>query len=215
MPRREPAIEHIADRRDRSPRSELLLDIGDFDQPRESARFEIGAKIPVFERRIDLALRGLFRQERRRAVDHICRAPQIETGAARPCLQQQPAFVERPAGNRKLPPDEVAQAGDALRRIGNDRADRARIGIKHKVRAETALARNPQPIRDNDVGGATAQCNDRRVERRDIDDLQVEIGLSVEPLRADDADFPRKRAGLLHGDPQLVGGVRGGDEHAK
>ena len=77
------------------------------DGPLLATAFEVGAEIPVGQRRVGLALHLLFRQQRRRAIDDRGLPPQIDAGAARQRLQQQPALVERAAGDRELAALEV------------------------------------------------------------------------------------------------------------
>jgi hypothetical protein len=105
--------------------------------------FEIGAEIPKCQRRVGLALQSLLRQQRRRAVDDRRLFLEIKPAAARQRLQQEPALVERAAGNGKLPAFEIDDLPDRRLRRHHHRAERARRGIKNKIVAERTLARDP------------------------------------------------------------------------
>src|SRR5262244_4651002 len=104
------AVEGIADDRDRSPGAELPHYARDLDRAPEAVAFKVGAEVPERERRVLLALQRLLREKRWRAVDNRRLAPQVETGAAREPLKQEPALVERAAGDREL---FALQVGDA------------------------------------------------------------------------------------------------------
>ena len=82
--------------------AELAHDVGGVDGAPVTLGFELGAEIPVGQRGVVLALQRLLRQQRRRPVDDRRLPPQIDAGAARQPLQQQPALVERAAGDGEL-----------------------------------------------------------------------------------------------------------------
>src|SRR6266545_5814140 len=96
------AVERISDDRDRRLGAELAHHAGDFDGALEALAFEVGAEIPERERAVVLPLLGLLGQERRRAIDDGSLAAQVEAGAARESLEEEPALVERAAGDREL-----------------------------------------------------------------------------------------------------------------
>ena len=125
-------------------------------------------------------------------------------------LQQQPALVDRTAGDRELAPLRSASVW-----IGDDgrhhhRAERAGIGIERQLGAELAFARHPQPVRDHDVGIAGAQRDLAGLGARELDHLDREISLLVEPVRADDGQFPGEGSGLLHRNADGLRGDAGG-----
>jgi hypothetical protein len=88
-------------------------------------------------------LQRLLRQQWRRAVDNGRLLLEIQTGAARQRLQQQPAFVEWAAGNGKLLAAEIDDRPDQRLSGHHHRAERARRGIKDEIIAERTLARDP------------------------------------------------------------------------
>ena len=73
-------------------------------------------------------------------------------------LQQQPALVERAAGDGELAALEIGERLDRRLRRHHHRAERAGRGIEHQLVAERALARHPQPVRQHHVGGAAASA---------------------------------------------------------
>ena len=92
-------------------------------------------------------------------------------------------------------------------------AERARIGIEGEGVAERALARHPQPVRQDDIGGAAFQRDLAGLGAGQFGGLEIETGLLIEAVGFDDLKLPRQRAGFLHRDPDAIGGVRigGGD----
>src|SRR5262245_50902974 len=152
--RRPGAVEGVADDGDRSLRPQALHHVIHADGTALPLAFEVGAKVPERERGIALALHCLLRQERRRPVDDGRLAPEIDAGAACERLQQQPALVERTARHCELPALEIGDRADRRLRRRHHRAERARRRIEDEAVAERALARDPQPIRQHEVGRA-------------------------------------------------------------
>src|SRR5262249_59197252 len=103
-------VEGIGEDRDRSPGGGLPHYGRALDRAPEAAAFKVGAEVPERERRVLLALQRLLREKRWRGVDNRRLGPQVETGAAREPLKQEPALVERAAGDREL---FALQVGDA------------------------------------------------------------------------------------------------------
>src|SRR5262249_53960922 len=58
----------------------------------------------------------------------------------------------------------------------------------------------------DDVGGAAAQRDLSRLGRGELDRRDREVGLTVEPVGADDVELPCQRPGLLHGNANRLGG---------
>src|SRR5262249_55446215 len=137
------AVEGVADERYRALRPEGFHDVIHGDRACVSLGFEIGAEIPKRQRGIGLALQRLLRQQRQRAVYERGLFLEIEAAAARQRLQQEPALVERAAGNGELPASEIDDLPDRRSCRHHHRAERARRGIKDEVVAERTLARDP------------------------------------------------------------------------
>src|SRR5262249_23530828 len=97
------AVEGVADERYRPLRPEAPYDVIHGNGALVPLAFEIGAEIPKCQRGVGLALQRFLRQQRRRAVDDRRLFLEIKPAAARQRLQQEPALVERAAGNGKLP----------------------------------------------------------------------------------------------------------------
>src|SRR5262245_19788913 len=100
--RRPAAVEGIADDGDWRLGAKVAHHAGDLDGAPEALAFEIGAEVPERKRAVVLALLGLLGQERRCAIDDGRLPAQVEAGAAREPLQEEPAFVERTARDREL-----------------------------------------------------------------------------------------------------------------
>ena len=103
----------------------------------------------------------------------------------------------------------LRSAIDRHRRVRrhHDGAERARRRIEYEAVAERALTRDPQPVRQHHVGGAALERDLAGFGRGKLDGVDLQTGFAVEPVRPDDIEFPRQRAGALHGEPDAVGGA--------
>src|SRR4051812_5502315 len=95
-------LEGVTDDGDRSLCTEAFHDVVHGDRALLSLAFEIGAEIPERQHGVALALQRFLRQERRGTIDDRGLLLEIDAGAACQRLQQQPAFVERAAGDCEL-----------------------------------------------------------------------------------------------------------------
>ena len=77
------------------------------------------------------------------------------------------------------------------------------------MRSERALARDPQPVGQDDVGAAADQRDLAGFGGGELGGLEIDTGFLVEAIGADDRQLPAEGAGRLDGEPQFVGGVRG------
>src|SRR5262245_9664247 len=102
--RRPGGVEGVAGERDRSLRPQTFHHVIHADGAALPLAFEVGAEVPERERGVAFALQCFLRQERRRPVDDRRFALEIDAGAARERLQQEPALVERTARHRELFP---------------------------------------------------------------------------------------------------------------
>ncbi len=178
----------------------------------KSLAFELGAEIPECERGIGLALQRLRRQERRGAVDDGRLPLEVETGAARKRLQQQPALVERAAGNGELSALEIGDVADRRLRWHHHGAERAGRGVEYQAIAQGTLARNPEPVRKHEIDRAAFERDLAGFGRGEFERFDREARLAVEAVRLDDIHFPRQRAGPLHREANALGGVCAGTE---
>ncbi len=200
---REALVEDIADDGERSLGAELLLDRLDADQPPEAARLERDGVIPEVEAGVEFAGEGLLVKQRGRAEHDIRLGLEVEPALLRKGAQQQPALVERAAGDAER---LAAEVGERLRRrIGrsHDRPERRRIGPESKIGAKAAFARDPEPVAQDDVDRAAHQGDLARLGRGEFGDGEVEAGFGVEPRPFDDGELPGERAGLLDAKAQL------------
>jgi hypothetical protein len=117
-------------------------------------------------------------------------------------LQKQPAFVERAAGDAERLALEVGERSN--RSIGFDHhgAQRAGIRIKLEILPERALARGPEPVRDNHIDAAAGQGDFAGLGGSEIGDFEIEAGGLVEATGFDDAELPAERAALLRADAE-------------
>ena len=171
VPGREILVEDIADDRDRALGAQALLDVGDLDDPLESLAFEIDAKIPELQRRVEFALLRLLAEQRRRGEGDLRLVRDVEPVSLRIGLKQQPALVERPAGDAERPALEVGERGDWPVAPGHQRAERARIGRECQLAPERALARDPQPVGEDDVDRAARHRDLAGFRIGEVDDL--------------------------------------------
>ena len=79
----------------------------------------------------------------------------------------------------------------------HDGAERARIRIKNQVVAERAFARDPEPVRQHEVRGTALERDLAGLGAGEFGYVDIEIGLLVEAVSADDLQLPRQRSGLL------------------
>jgi hypothetical protein len=71
--------------------------------------------------------------------------------------------------------------------------------------AQRALARHPQPVGHDHVGGAAAQRDLARLRARQFQGLDGQAGLLVEAVRADHVELPGDRTHFLDGQPHRAG----------
>jgi hypothetical protein len=104
--------------------------------------------------------------------------------------EQQPALVDRPAGNTDFAPLEVGDRLDAG--IGAD--DQPTRGVRMRregeIAAECAAARNPEPVRQDDVDRAALKRHRRAVLAGELDRRDDDAMGAVEPVAAHDVEFP-------------------------
>ncbi len=205
------AVERITDDRHRAFGTEPLHDLVHADRAAEAFAFEVGTEVPERQRRFMFALQRLLGQQRRRAIDDAGLLPEIEAGPPRKSLQQQPALVQGAARDGELAPLEVSDVFDGRLRRHHHGAERAGRRIEHQAVAERALARDPQPVRQHQVGGAALERDLAGLGRRQLDRIDLQVELAVEPMRADDVEFPGERASALHrhADALRRGGIYG------
>ena len=201
----EDAVESVADDRHRPAGAEARHDIVHGDGASESFTFQLGAEIPEGQRRIGLALQRLLRQQRGRAVDDRRLPAEIGTGTPRHGLQQEPALVERAAGDRELPAAEIGDLADRRVRRHHDSAERARRRVKDQAVAECALARHPQPVRQHEVGRAAFEGDLAGFGRGKLDGFDGKVGPAVETIGLDDVQLPGQRSRSLHRNTNAVG----------
>ena len=170
----------------------------------KSLAFEIGGEIPELQRGVELALQRLFRNERRRAIEDCGGFFEIDALFERIGLEHQPALVERPARDADLLAGEVLHAFDRCV-FGHHRAHAGGIGIERQLRAFGAFPRDPQPVRDDDVGAAALNGDLAGFGRGELRDVELEPGLLVETEGAHDRHLPAGGAGLLQREPQFFG----------
>ena len=110
----ETLLEDVAElRRDarHAERGDRLLDP---DQLLEAFGLEAGAEMPVVEHGVELAVLDLLVEERRRAVRRLDGGGEVHAVALRgQALDQEPALVDRSAGDPDLLALEVLEARDA------------------------------------------------------------------------------------------------------
>src|SRR5579883_225033 len=214
--RRPTLVEHVAEHRGYARGAEPrqhVLDAGDAAQP---FRLQLGAQVPVVERRVELAAQRLGGEQRRRAVRDGGLLLELDAVLRERGLQQEPALVERSARDRERAPLEVGKRVDGRRRRRHDGAERARVRIEHEPAAERALARYPEPVGHDHVDRAAAQRDSAGFRRGEVAYADVEAGLPVEVLGTNDRELPGKRAGLLRRDTNGIGRHRGrGDERQR
>ena len=203
---REGFAEHIAGHRHRPARAERLLDVGHLDRAAEAPPLEIGAEIPEFERRLGLALGKFLRDERRRAVGRPRILGKVEARAERRRPQEEPALVDRSAGDADGPAREIGERMDRRILACHHRAQRARIGREHELVAEPSFARHPKPIPDNHVGRAALERDLGRLGGGKFGRLDVEVRRFVETARLHQRRFPTRR--FRFSGSQCAGGRR-------
>src|SRR5712692_1410169 len=186
-------VEGIADDRDRPLGAEALHDTVHGDGALEPFAFELGAEVPEGQGGVDLALQRLLRQQRRRAVDDRRLLAEIDAGAPRQCLQQEPALVERAARNGELLALEIGDVSDGRLPRHHDGAERARRRMEDQAVAERALPRHPQPVREHEIGRAALERDLAGLGRGELDGLDLEIEPAIEAMRLDDVELPRQR----------------------
>ena len=81
------------------------------------------------------------------------------------------------------------------------RAERARIRIEREFGAKPAFPRHPQPVGDDDVGGAAAQRDLAGLRTGKLINLERKVRLLVEAVSADHRKFPGECSGFLHCKP--------------
>ena len=115
-------------------------------------------------------------------------AARIDPRASRQPLQQQPALVERAAGDGELAALEIGDLVDRRPRRRHHGAERARRRIEDEVVAERAFARDPQPVRQHHVGRAALERDLAGLGRGELERLDPQIGFAVEAVRLDDVE---------------------------
>ena len=113
---------------------------------------------------------------------------EIDPRASRQPLQQQPALVERAAGDGELAALEIGDLVDRRPRRRHHGAERARRRIEDEVVAERAFARDPQPVRQHHVGRAALERDLAGLGRGELERLDPQIGFAVEAVRLDDVE---------------------------
>ena len=118
-------------------------------------------------------------------------------------LQQQPALVERTAGDAERLATEIGQRLHRRIARSHDRPERRRIGPEGKIGSKSAFACDPEPVAEDDIDRAAHQGDLARLGRGELGDGEVETGLGVEPRPFDDGELPGESAGLLDAKAQL------------
>ena len=180
----------------------------DADQLLEALRLQSCRIGPEIEHGVDRALLGALGEQRRSAEFLRGLGPEIEIGGAqRVSHDQEPALVERSAGDADLLALEIGQGLD--RRIGrhHDRAERGGEGGESEVGAARALARHPQPIGGDDVDRAALQAHGRRLRARERDHFELDALGLVEAVLLDGVERPAHGAEFEDADLELVGGM--------
>ena len=93
----------VADQRDRFVQPECRLRIAHVEDPAIALSLQPGAEIPEIEARVGFALLQFLKDQRRRAVLERRLALEIDALADRGRLDNQPALVERAAGDGENP----------------------------------------------------------------------------------------------------------------
>jgi hypothetical protein len=170
--------------------------------------------VPVVEHRVQLAGLDLLVQERRRAVHRLDLGGEIHAVAlGGKALEQEPALVERPAGDPDLPALEVGEALDA--RIGRHHELADGAGERHEGQhlAVAALARHPQVVVDDRIHGLALERDVGRLAAAETLDLEGEVARLVQAVVPDDVEFPVDGAEREHPDldrAEILGGRRPG-----
>ena len=114
-----------------------------------------------------------------------------------------------PPATRELSALEIGDRPDRRIRRRHHGAERARIGIEDQVVAERPLARNPQPVRDDEIGGAAFSAI---LPASVLASSGVSMSRSAFLSRPwlDDVELPGERAGLLRNDANAIGCDRAG-----
>ncbi len=80
--------------------------------------------------------------------------------------------------------------------------------IEGERRPSGALARHPQPIRDDDIDRAALNGDLGGVGIGELGHGELEPGLLIEAKSRDDGQLPDAGAGLLQGETQAIGRAR-------
>lgn len=132
-------------------------------------------------------------------------------------LEEQPALVDRPAGDPYFFAFQIFQAGDVGIWGHHERADRARIGDEGQHLAGGALARDPEKVVDDRVDRLALERHVGRLTAAEALHLELEAALLVEAVMLDHVEFPIDRAELEHAQPdraQILGrGRKAPDRH--
>ena len=206
-----PALaEDIADHGDLALGAELAHHVLDPDQLGEAFGLEPRRIGPEIENGIELALLRPFGQERRRAVFLRGLCSQVEIGGPqRIGHEQEPALVERASGHAEPLALEIAERLD--RRVGwhHDGAERGGERREGEVAAAAPLARDPQPVRGDDVDRAALQAHRGRLGARQRHDIEIDAFGLVETVGTDGVEHPADGAEFQNADRDLVRGIRG------
>src|ERR1700704_515731 len=175
-------VEGVADDGDRPLRTEAFHDVVHSDRALLPLAFKIGTEVPERQRGIDLALQRFLRQERRGTVDDRGLFPEIDTRAACQRLQEQPALVERTARDCELLALEIDELPDRGPCGHHHRAERAGRGIENQAVAERPLARDPQPVRQHQIGRAALERDLAGFGRGELDGFDDRIKIAIESI---------------------------------
>ena len=174
--------------------------------------------MPEIDYRRQFAPQHQLVQQRRRGESGFDLARQVALVAlAIICPQQQPALVDRAARDAELAPRQVGRRDDTGVGPDHDRAGSGRVRVKHVVGAVPASPRDPDEIGHDHVHRARLQRDRGRVFRPEAGHLELETVLAIEPVLANDVEFPVDRAELEYADPQRRRGRSGvpaaGEKH--
>src|SRR6188472_731873 len=89
----------------------------------------------------------------------------------------------------------------------HDRPNCTRQRIKHDIVAKRALTGDPQPIRQHQIYGSRPERHFSRFCRCELKGFDRKVELTVKSMRLDNIEFPGKRAGFLHCEPNTLGGM--------
>ena len=177
----------------------------------QAFRLGPGDEGPVGEGGIEPAGAELFGQQGRGAEDLVDGCIQVDAGLlAGVGAEQQPAFVERAAGDAEALAGQVGQAAEGR---GGRRHHGAHGGGARRegpVRTGAALAGDPEPILEDHVHLAGLERHLGGLSGGIFDGRDLDTGGGVQAVGAHDIEFPRHGAEAQGADADRAGGRRPG-----